>query len=832
MLIQVWQDVRYGARQLRQNPGFAAVAILSLALGIGANTAIFQLINAVRLRTLPVRHPEELADINFQKGSFRSGNSSTRSARLTYGQWDEIRTRQQAFSGMFAWSAAGFNLATGGQARHAEGLFVSPSFFPVLGVSPILGRTFTSEEEGPACSSPGAVIGHSFWQREFAGNPDAIGRTVSLDGRTFPVIGVTGPDFFGVEVGHRYEVAVPLCADPLFAAGGKGRIPGKLDYWLSAMGRLKPGWTLERARAHIQTLSPGIMEATVAPSYRPEEASQYLKNRLDVATGAAGVSQLRRAYQTPLWLLLATTGLVLLIACANLANLLLARASVRQREMAVRQAIGASRGRLLAQLLAESMLISAAGTALGAGLAQALSQALIAFLNTPGNPVFVGMQPDLRMLAFTAAIAVITCLLFGLLPALRATRVAPASAMRAGGRGLTLGRERFSLRRSLVVAQVSLSLVLLVGALLFARSLQKLLAVDAGFRAEQLTVLNVDLRPAHYSKDRLPLIHRNLVDQIRAVPGVVAASETLLAPISNGGWDENTWAEGSTGKHLDCYFNSVGSGYFRTMATPFVSGRDFDDRDTSGSARVAIVNQEFARTVFGAANPLGRQFRVEGPAGQPDPSYQVVGVVRNAKYYEIREDFLPVAFFPLTQDPHVGPYAVFMIRTAMLRGDAARAFTSLLAGVHPGIGIQLTDFAEQIRSSLLRDRLMAILAGAFGLLAASLATLGLYGVIAYTVARRRNEIGVRVALGADRGTVVRLVLREAVLLVAAGIVIGSALALWAGQAAASLLFNLKPYDPVTLVSATLLLAVVALVASYAPARRAARLEPMLALREE
>jgi predicted permease len=554
----IWQDLRYGARQLRLNPGFAAVAVLSLALGIGANTAIFQLVNAVRLRTLPVERPEDLAYIDFAKGSMRSGWFSTRSARFTYTQWEQLRDHQEAFSGLFAWSATKFNLALGGEGRYAEGLFVSADFFRVLGVKPLIGRTFMADDDRLGCGSPSAVVSYAFWQRELAGRPDVLGRTVSLDGRPFPIVGVTGPGFFGVEVGHRYDVSIPLCADPLFSDDRKGRIPGRTAWWLSAIGRLKPGWTVERARVHMQTLSPGLMQATLPPAYRPDDAKRYLANKLDVTRGATGVSNLRREYESPLWLLLATTGLVLLIACANLANLLLARASVREREIAVRQAIGASRTRLVAQLLSESMLLSLLGTALGALVAQSLSRGLVGFLSSPGDPIFVGLGLDLRVLAFTATVAVGTCLLFGLLPALRATRIAPASAMRASGRGLTAGRERFGLRRVLVVAQVSLSLVLLVGALLFVRSLQKLLSVDTGFRPENVAMVELDLRPAHYEKDRLPVVQREALERLRALPGVISAAQVLLTPISGGGWDDNTWADGSTGKHTDCFYNRVG----------------------------------------------------------------------------------------------------------------------------------------------------------------------------------------------------------------------------------------------------------------------------------
>jgi putative ABC transport system permease protein len=832
MLAPVWQDVRYGARQLAWNPGFAAVAVLSLALGIGANTAIFQLVNAVRLRALPVERPEQLAYVNFAKGSARSGWFSTRSARFTYAQWEQIRDRQQAFSDIFAWSATRFNLATGGEVHYAEGMFVSSGFFRALGVRPILGRTFSADDDRIGCGTPAAVVSYSFWQREFAGSADVMGRTVNLDGRPFPVIGVTGTDFFGVEVGHRYEVAVPLCADRLFFSDGKGRIPVDTAYWLSAMGRLKAGWTVERANIHLQTLSPGIMEATLPSSYRPDAAAKFLKNKLEATPGATGISQLRREYESPLWLLLATTGLVLLIACANLANLLLARASVREREIAVRQAIGASRGRLIAQLLAESMLLAVAGTVLGVAVAQVLSRSLVASLSNPNDRVFVGLEPDLRVLGFTAAIAVGTCLLFGLLPALRATRVAPASAMRGGGRGITTGRERFSLRRALVVAQVSLSLVLLVGALLFARSLQKLLAVDPGFRVNNLMTVQLDLRPAHYSKERLPLAHREMSDRLRATPELTAVAEVQLPPLAGGGWDEYTWADGTPPKHNDCYFDRISPGYFQTMGTPLVNGRDFNDRDAVNSPKIAIVNEAFAKLVFEGANPLGRSFRTQGPAGKPDPIYQVVGVVKNAKYYEVREDFLPVAFYPMAQADNLDTEANYMIRTSLPRGEAARRIGSAVAAMHPGIGIELSSLSEQVKDSLLRDRLMAMLAGAFGLLAGMLATMGLYGVIAYMVARRRNEIGVRVALGADRGRVVRLVLREALALLTVGLAIGIGLALWAGRAASALLFGLKAYDPPTLTAAVILLAVVALLASYWPAYRASRLEPMSALREE
>ncbi len=825
-------DVRFGLRQLRLNPTFSLVAVLSLALGIGANTAIFQLIDAIRLRTLPVANPQELAYLDFAKGAQRSGWWSTRSATFTSGQWDSIRRHQQAFSAMLAWSAKPFNLSQEGKSRYAEGLFVSGDFFNILGAPAVVGRVFTAQDDQPGCGSPGAVIGYSFWQSEFAADASVTSRTVRVDGRVFPVIGVAAPGFFGVEIGHRFDVAVPLCSDPMFWEAGKGRIPQPTAWWLSIMGRLKPGWTLARANAQIQTISPAIMRDTLPPSYRADGAKKYLANKLTVTSGATGVSNLRKQYEDPLWILLATTGLVLLIACANLANLLLARASVREREIAVRQAIGASRSRLVAQLLSESMLLALLGAALGAVLAALLSRGLVAFLTTDDNRMFVGLGIDWRVLGFTAAIAIVTCILFGLAPALRATRVAPASVMRAAGRGLTAGREKFSLRRTLVVAQVAMSLVLLAGALLFVRSLQKLLAVDPGFRPEGIVAVSVDYHTAHFPKDRIPEVRRQLLEALRTRTGASAAGEVDMTPVSGSGWDQNTWADGSTGARVDTMFNRSGPGYFRTMGTSFKAGRDFDSHDNLSAPKVAIVNEEFARKIFQGQNPVGRSFRREESAEKPDSVFLVVGLVRNTKYYELREDFRPIAFVPDDQDDDPGPDATFVLRTSAPLGEFYHEAQQAVAEIHPGLGIGFSVLTKQIKESLMRDRLMATLAGAFGFLAGSLAVLGLYGVIAYMVARRRNEIGVRIALGASRGRVIGLVLKEAVLLLAIGLALGAALAAWAGQAAASLVYGMKPNDPWTLGGAVALLALVALFASYGPAWKASRLQPMEALRDE
>src|SRR5260370_20452741 len=485
------------------------------------------------------------------------------------------------------------------------------------------------------------------------------------------------------------------------------------------MGRLKPGWTDGRVANYLKTVSPAIMEATLPPTYRPDQAKRYLANNLVADGSANGVSQLREQYESPLSLLLAATGLVLLIACANLANLLLARANVREREMAVRQAIGASRARLVRQVLSECLLLAVLGTVLGVGLAQVLSRTLIAFLSTPDNPVFVGLQLnlDLRMLGFTAAMAIGTCLLFGLLPALRATRIAPAAAMRTGGRGMTAGRERHGLRRALVTAQVALSLVLLVGALLFVRSLQKLLDVQPGFRPEGIVALNVNITPGTYPKERRAVGYAGLLERLRAQPGVVSAAQVNMTPISGSGWNEGVRPDVFSGEPKNSFFNRYGLGYLKTMGTALLAGRDLNEHDTLGAPKIAVVNEAFTKRFFEGKNPVGHTFRVEGKAGQPDRIYQIVGLVRNTKYYELREDFIPIAFLPTAQDENPGHGDTWLVRTSARPQQAFHARNETVAAVNPSFVLEFKVMTEQIAESLQRDRLMAVLAGAVGALA-------------------------------------------------------------------------------------------------------------------
>jgi putative ABC transport system permease protein len=826
-------DLNYGLRQLRSNPGFATIAVLSLALGIGANAAIFQLVNAIRLKTLPVQNPQELVSLDFEKGSTRPGSWYRGDAVASYAMWEQIRDQQQAFTGVLAWSSTRFNLANGGEPRFAQGLYVSGDFFQHLGVKAVLGRTLTAQDDNQACNA-GAVLSHVFWQREFGGDRGVLGRTVSLDGYPVPVIGVTPPSFFGLEVGNRYDIAIPLCADRLLAEDKQGRLAMPAGWWLSIMGRLKPGWSAARATAHLRALSPGIMRATLPPRYTAGIAKKYLENKLIALEAGTGISELRDQYERPLWLLMATTGLVLLIACANLANLLLALATVREPEIAVRLAIGASRWRLVRQLLAESLLLAVAGAAFGAAVAIALSDTLIAFISTPDNPIYVDARLDWRVLSFTMALAVLTCVLFGLLPAIRATYLSPASAMRSGGRSVTAARGRFSIRRALVATQVALSVVLLFGALLFVRSLHNLLTVDAGFRPDGILSVRVDFSKAQYPPDRRLAVYRELSNRFSALPGVISAAQVSFTPVSGGTWNNLIGPDNSpaVGSGKLSFFNEAGPGYFRTMGTPMLAGREFDSRDTPSSPKVAIVNEMFARKFFDGANPVGRTFHVAADAGRPEPVFQIVGLVANTKYREMREEFLPIAFFHVEQAERPGPNATFVLRTEGSPGRLIHSAKATVAAMNSAFGIEFRPFSVQLDESVLREKLMATLSGGFGFLAALLATLGLYGVIAYMVARRRNEIGLRMALGADGASVIRLVLREAILLLGIGLAAGIVLALWSAKAAATLLFGLRPHDVVSLVAAASLLALIALIASYVPARRAAALDPIRTLRNE
>jgi predicted permease len=829
----LFRDLLYGVRMLRKSPGFTVVAVLTLALGVGANTAIFQLIDAVRLRALPVKDPQELVGVKLADMSKARGSFNSDYPIVTNAIWEQVRDRQEAFDGLFAWGPDTLNLARGGEARFARAMWVSGNFFNVLGVRPELGRVLLPEDDQKGCGSPGVVLSHAFWKREFGSDPSAVGRTLNLEGRPFEVIGVTPSSFYGMEVGRSFDVAVPLCAEPLLG-GENSMLNTGTFWWLTITGRLKPGWTEERAVAHLASISPGVFEASLPANYPPDSEKAYREFKLNTYPASSGVSQLRDTYENPLWLLLAVAGTVLLIACANLANLMLARSATREREIATRLALGASRWRIVRQLLTESMLLAVCGAALGALLAQYLSEILVSLLSTEANPLFVNLNLDWRVLAFSAGTAVLTCALFGLAPALRATRVAPAMAMKAAGRGLTASRERFGLRRVLVVSQVALSLVLVAGALLFSRSLSKLATQDAGLRREGILVTRVGFSRLKLPVERRLAFKRELLERLKAVPGVESAADVNVLPLSGNGWNNEVWLDGAeTAQKQSTFFSRVSSDYFKTLGITLLSGRDFDGRDAENAPKVAIVNESFARSLLNGENPVGKRFRVERTPSEPETVYEIVGLVKDAKYRDLREEFTPVAFLASSQALRPSEGAQLIIRTSTISPAAlAPSIKQAIGEVSPEINIVFRVFKDEVDSSLLRERLMATLSGAFGLLALLLACVGLYGVMSYGVAGRINEIGIRMALGARGRDVLWLILREAALLVGVGVGLGLPASLAAARLAENLLYEVTPTDPVSVSIAVLLLFIVAALACYIPARRATKVDPMVALRYE
>lgn len=829
LLASMVQDFRYAVRVLRLNPAFTIVCVVSLALGIGANTAIFQLIDSVRLRMLPVKDPQQLAIVRVKDRTWASGRTHGAYPDLSYPMWQQIRDKQEGFSSFAAWAAEYFNLANGGEVHNIRGIFASGNFFGVLGVQALLGRVFNSSDDVRGCTVSGAVVSYSFWQRELGGDRTAIGRNLTLEGHPFQVIGVTPANFYGVEVGRNFNVAIPICSEKIMRGEGS-MLDMRHGFWLGAIGRLKPGWTLEKASAQLKAISPGIMEATMPTVYDADGVKHYSAYRLAAFRGANGFSALRKEYENPLWLLLGVAGLVLLIACANLANLMLARASAREREIAVRLALGAAFARLIRQMLTESLLLAVSGTALGALLATGLSGFLVRFLSSKDAQVVLDRGMDWRVLGFAAALACATCVLFGLAPALKATRMAPAPVMNTAARGNTSTRERFSMRRILAVTQVALSLVLLVGALLFVRTLRNLLTLDAGFQRTGVLVVGVDFTRLKIPMDQRVQFRRALLERVRAVPGVESAAETLIVPVSGYGWDNNVVV---TGVKKGFYVNmdSISPGYFRTAGMTLLAGRDFNDNDSSKSQKVAIVNQEFARKVLGIDNPVGKTFRINVYKGDPQYEFQIVGLVNNTKYYDLREQFKPIAFYPTAQDDKPDAATSILVRSQLPLSPIMRDVKDAMGQINGEVGMDFYTLDSQIQEGLLRERLLAALSGFFGLLAGILATVGLYGGITYMVVRRTNEIGVRMALGARPTSILQMVMAEAAALLAIGVTAGVAISLVAARAASTLLFGLKPYDPLTMGIAVLALGGATIAASFAPALRAARLDPMVALRE-
>ena len=827
-LESVWLDVKFGARSLRKSPVFTLVALLSLALGIGANAAIYQLLDVVWLRSLPVHNPSEIVEVRTTPGKSLRGSFNGPRPRLTNPLWEQIRDRQTSLTDLFAMGGASFELSTGGESRVVPGMFVSGNYFNTLEASAVVGRLLGPADDQRGCGGA-AVLGHSFWQREFGGAADVTNRTIRLDGAVLPIAGVVDSRFMGIDIGRRMDVFVPICTRPLIKKASPA-LDARDSWWLAAFGRLKPGVTIDQATAEFGAKSRAILEATLSPNYPAADAKSYVENGLVALPASSGVSVLGNRYGSSLTLLLGIAGLVFLIACANLANLMLARASGRSREIAVRLAIGASRMRLFRQLIAESLLLAGVGAAAGIALALLLSRVLVMLLTSDGSPWALDLSVDWRLIGFSTALAALACILFGLTPAIRATKASPGSALHLGGRGMTADRTRVGIRRVLVAGQVAVSVVLVVGALLFVATLRNLATVDNGFSDQGVLVADLDLRPAGIALDAQVNYQDQITERLSRVLGVRAAGSAAITPISGSGWNEFLIVDGKE-QPGNPDANRVSPGLFDALQIRLVAGRNFDSRDRADSARVAIINQAFNDKYLGAGNPIGRQFKIRVGPGQPDPFYEVIGMVANTKYRNLREDLGPQMFFPATQETDPSPFQTVILRTDGSVDDLRVAVGNAIREVNPSLIVDYTVLKTQVGNSLLRERLMAALSSGFAVLAIILAAVGLYGLMAYGVARRRNEIGIRVALGATRKQVVAVVLGETVWVVAIGLVIGAVGAHFAGKAASALLFGMSGSGALFLVLGSVVLALIAALASVIPSWRAAKLDPTTALRE-
>jgi putative ABC transport system permease protein len=683
-----------------------------------------------------------------------------------------------------------------------------------------------TDDDRPGCR-PVAVASHGFWQRYLGGDGAAVSRAITLASQPVTIVGVAASRFFGLEVGRSFDIALPICSHEQLG-GERGWRGDRSTWWLTVMGRLIPGQTAAAASARLEALSPSLFAATRPAQLQAQDAENYLALKLRAAPASAGVSALRTRYGDPLALLLGATALVLAIACANLASLMLARAAARERELALRLAVGATWWRLAQQVMVESALVAIAGGVAGLALAGALGQSLVALL---GPGLFLELPFDGRIVVFTLAVTTLTCLAFGLLPAWRVSRVAALEATKASSRTATGGRAHARWRQTLVVGQVAVSLVLLFGALLFAGTMRNLLAVDVGFAAGDVTIVRVNLTAARGVRRARASLVNDVGERLRRMAGIVAAAEVRHVPLSGTGTSLRVWPDGRDGRERTAVrLNAVGSGYVAAMGIDLIAGRDFDARDSATSPPVALVNRSFTERLGIAGNPVGARFLAEGEGPQQARRFEIVGLVADTKYFTLREDFLPIVFVPIAQIDDPRPFTDFVVRAATSADPGA--ITRALESAGLAIAPEVRPFAATLRAGLLRERLMATISAFFGGLATLIAVVGLYGVMSYLVVRRRKEIGVRAALGAGRHRILRMIMVEAGSLLAAGLVLGTLLALLAARFAQSMLFGLSPHDPASAAVAATVLAAAALAASYLPARRAARMSPIAALRDE
>ncbi|MEP6914185.1 MAG: ABC transporter permease [Acidobacteriota bacterium] len=810
-------DWRDAWRSLRAAPLITAIAVLSLGLGIGANTALFSILNSLVLKSLPVRDPGRLMLVDH--GSW------------TNPIWEEIRAHERDISdGAFAWAAETFDLSSRGETDPVEGIWASGRLFEVLGVPAIIGRTFTSADDarGGGPDGPVAVISYDLWQRRFGGGAGVIGRTLVVERVPFTIIGVTPRGFFGPDVGRSYQVAIPIVTLPL--VGGKGGpLDGRSSWWLEIMLRLKPGQSEAQATAMLSALQPQIRAATLPADLPAPEQPRYLSDPLKLLSAASGRSPLRSRYEAPLTAIMVVVGIVLLIACANIASLQLARGAARRRELTLRVALGASRFRIVRQLLAESLMLAGAGALLGLAVAGAGSRLVVAQLSTMANPVYLDLSFDWRVLGFTTLVTITTAVLFGLALAAGVRSIAPNEALKEHARGSS--DRRLGARQFLVVAQVALSLALVVGAGLFGRTFFALATRASGFERGSVLIATVNVQKSGASAAARPELFERLRVAAAGVPAVRSAAVSFTTPVGDTGWNTGiTVPPGSTltRRERTAWINAVSPEWFDTYGMRRVAGRDFDGRDKPGAPLAAIVNRAFVlRFLTGEA--IGARFT---QAGRNGTSYEVVGVVEDAVYRSLRAEMAPTMFVPLAQQTDLGPSISVGVRVAGGPPMAvARSLADALQREDPTAALSFHSLEDQVNASLTQERLVATLSAFFGGLALLLAGVGLYGVTAYAVNARRVEIGIRMALGATATGVVRMILRRVGWLVIAGVAIGGGLSVWASRYIAALLYGLQPFDPATFAGAALLLAAVGALAGWLPARRAARVDPMIALRD-
>lgn len=844
-MTSVWNDIRYALRGFQRTLLFTVIAVISLAFGIGANTAIFSLLDQVMLRLLPVKQPEQLVLLNM-RGSHYGSNWGMNA--ISYPMYSDFRDHNQVFSGMFCRFPIDTSLGYGNRTQRVAAELVSGSYFPVLGVKAALGRMFTPDDDRVPGGDPLAVLSYGFWQTRFSGNPSIIGKSLVINGRNMTVIGVAQPGFDGVELGHTTKVFIPIMMKAQITPFWDG-LKDRRQRWVNAFGRLKPGISAQQAKASLQPFMHSMLEMEVKePAFRNASAytrQQFLKSWIDLLPGSQGRSYLRQQLSTPLWVLMGITGVVLLLACANLANLLLARAATREREIAIRFAIGASRRRIVRQFLVESLLLSAFGAAAGLLVAVWADRLLLTAYLPPdaAGDLTISAAPDLRILGFTVVTMLLTALIFGLVPALRGSRadVAPTLKDQAGA---VLGGSNVLFRKLLVGVQVTLSMLLLIGAGLFLRTLTNLRSLGPGFRAERLIGFNLDPSLNGYAPERAKFFYKTLTDNLQAIPGVTSVGLASMRILEDNEWDSSVTVEGYSakpGQTPEPYMNSISPNYFATLGVPITMGRDFTIKDTQRvkhgpdpddfSPTTIMINQAFARKFFAGRNPIGLHIGFGSDPGTKI-DMQVIGVVKDIKYTNLR-DAIPVqAYVPYLADPHVGGMTVYL-RTSVDPREIMPIIRQKVGRLDPRIPIyDMRTTEQQLDLSLRTERLVASLSTVFGFLATLLAVVGLYGVMAYTVARRTREIGIRMALGAQQGNVLWLIMREVIVVLAAGILVGIPAAVGLSRLVRSQLYGLTPHDPGTIVAATLVLSFIACLAGLIPALRASRIDPTRSLRYE